>query len=291
MSQALKGTPFTFLFSVYNEGDLTDFDTTPTLTVTDAAGATVSTGALVNSTTGVYQATITAQTNVAELSAQLVGNISGNATTLTQDVSIVGNLVFTEAEARAFDDARLNSFTDAQISEARERVTNMFEEYCNVSFVPRYARVKFSGANRRDAWLLSPLRGIRLDGGAGYGREIQTLLGATDNTTAVSTANVEVYESGFRLTSGSWTWPTTSNPFPQTLAYEYGYASVPLDIKQAALILARHELSVKDVTDRMISYQDALGGVRLSTPGPNRPTGLPVVDETLNRYRRREVVL
>lgn len=73
--------------------------------------------------------------------------------------------------------------------------------------------------------------------------------------------------------------------------WERGFSVTPEPIKRAALALAHYELISSEITDRMVSFANELGTVRLSTPGKWTPTGIPLVDATLMRYDKRDTVL
>ena len=65
--------------------------------------------------------------------------------------------------------------------------------------------------------------------------------------------------------------------------------TAPDDIVYAAEQLARHyAISLKSrIPDRALSIQNDFGTVRLSTPAPNRASGLPEIDAILERRRHR----
>lgn len=65
--------------------------------------------------------------------------------------------------------------------------------------------------------------------------------------------------------------------------------TAPSDIAYCAEQLARHyALSLKSrIPDRALSIQNDFGTVRLSTPSPNRASGLPEIDAILERRRHR----
>jgi hypothetical protein len=74
------------------------------------------------------------------------------------------------------------------------------------------------------------------------------------------------------------------------VAYEYGWPTPPADVSRAAMILARYELVSSDISDRMVSFSNDLGEVRLSVPGNKYPTGIPIVDATLARYDETDLL-
>jgi len=64
-------------------------------------------------------------------------------------------------------------------------------------------------------------------------------------------------------------------------------ATAPAQIARAATLLARHIVleDVSRVESRALSISNEYGQVRLSTPGRLYPTGVPMVDAVLDRYR------
>lgn len=77
------------------------------------------------------------------------------------------------------------------------------------------------------------------------------------------------------------------------VAYAYGRSVLPADLQRACQALARQLLldGAAYMTDRARGIRDELGVTFLSTPGDRRPTGLPFVDATLNRYAEHVPVI
>lgn len=77
------------------------------------------------------------------------------------------------------------------------------------------------------------------------------------------------------------------------IAYVHGRAHLPADVQRACQALAR-QLLLDDgryMTDRARGVRDEFGVTFLSTPGEDRPTGLPMIDATLNRYARAGIAV
>ena len=148
----------------------------------------------------------------------------------------------------------------------------LFEEFCNVAFVPRYARVVLDGMLTRSLWLphlkINKLRSVTVDGVA---------LSTNDLN------QVAVYHFGKldRLAL----WPYSVQRQNIVVSYEHGYTSVPEDIARCGMALARYDFVINQLSDRFISYQNDLGVVRQAIPDECHPTGIPFIDATLRRYQ------
>jgi hypothetical protein len=269
-----------------NAADVGDVEVTITrgdgvTKIADAAAAT-------NGGSGVYTYDIpaTETTDLDYLTAVWTATTPGESLTTYEE--IVGSLIFSETDARSFDDGELGSATDAQIVVARDRITDTIEMYTGIAFGARYARRKWQHPMRTNHHRLDLNRGRHLVGGnGGSGYRPLTVISATDTGTALTPTDIETHPLGYLdRTVGTWSTASAATPWPIEVEYEYGYERIPGDIIDAALRLARYELVVSDVTDRMISFSDPnVGSVRLSIPSFRYPTGIPLVDAVLNRYR------
>jgi hypothetical protein len=293
MSQWLTKTAPVFAVAFAPDGDQADVgDVTVTVTpdnlaaiVTDDTTTKSGSGA-----TTIYTWTLpigNAQTPQV-LTLEWKRTATGEILTTTEE--LVGRLLFTETELRNYGDSKLsdeNVHTDTMLLDARQRVSDLFEEYCGRGFFPRYARAEWPGNSNQHAYALYPVDAQLRAGGPGHYRDLLEVLTATDFGTAQTVGDLTVMDRKIVHTTRAWTsYATRTTPLPIEVAYVYGLPSVPPDIKEAALALARYEVASRDITDRMISFADPnIGQIRLSTPGPDRPTGLPLVDSTLNRWR------
>jgi hypothetical protein len=269
--QVLKNTGAT-LQETFSAGAA---DGTVTVTLTHADGTSAGSGSAIHGTGGVYTFALAPQAELDLLSVVWSGSWSGVAQSITSQVEIVGGLLFSVADARAFGDQTLNDtvkYPDDVIRAARERIADAFEQVCSVAFVPRYAR---------DV----------LDGNGGYAIRVyhqrcNRVIAASINGVALTSgqlADITARQSGYLIrNSGAWDWSFAGRNV--VVAYEHGYPSAPPDIQRAALVLARYELVSNDISDRMIAFDSDLGQVRLSVPGRQYPTGIPIVDATLARY-------
>jgi len=248
-----------------------------TVSVKNAAGTEISTGNATSdeSLTGRYTYALDPQPNVASLTTTWSGTWDGAAQSFETSDEIVATQLFTLAELRDFDDKALadsNKWPDALLAAQRDQITDDFEQICNVSFIRRFRRDQLDGMLRRDLYLME--------------RKPQKILAASvdgDPLDDDTIAGLTLYQSGKLYRSTLWPW-NPLRPHNVVIDYEYGWQRVPAGIKRAALILARYELVTRDIGDRVVSVNTELGQVRLSVPGTNYPTGIPLVDAALSRY-------
>jgi hypothetical protein len=244
-----------------------------TVTVTNAAGTTVASGPA-TSTGNTYTFTLPPQPNLDELTVTWSGTFDGVAQSVTTYAEIVGTYLFRVDTARAFGDrvlADTTRYPDADIEAMRAEITDMFEQICKVSFITRYGRDVLDGTNSASIDLT-------------HRRPQRIISGSISGTalTAQQIADIALYPGGRAVwISGTW-WPWRRNSIQ--LDYEHGWAMTPPDIGYAALVLCRYQLVSNDISDRMIAFDNDLGTVRLSIPGRQFPTGIPIVDATLARY-------
>ncbi len=262
----------------YVDGTPTDVGTI-TIGIVDLDGTVIETPGTTttNNGDGTYTFSLAVQNDVNEL----VATWTAGAQAVVDEIHIIGGRLFTEAEARAYygsDLADDTVYTDAAIAEARDRITVEFGMIAVVAFVPTYFRETIAGNGGRILETEHP--------------RISQILAATIGTVAQTVADLQpdpklpyVYH-----TTGIWFHPTASDPFNVTISYVYGHSSVPPDIKRAALILARMELT-KDVTGQGIpeiasTFTDPLGtiGGFGANDMSGRWYGIPAVDAALRRY-------
>ena len=135
----------------YEDGVLVDEDSnTVTVTVTDALGNVLVTN---DSTTrvgvGHYRWVLPAQDDLNEFTIKWSGTFQGIDQTVTTYADVVGQHLYTVQGARAFgksnhleDDVK---YPAEEIIETREEITEMFEKFCRVSFVPKFGKTTQDG--------------------------------------------------------------------------------------------------------------------------------------------------
>lgn len=255
---------------------------TPTVSVVDATGAAVSTGAVSQVSGAEYASTLPPQASLASLTATWMATVSGLQQQIVTRAEIVGGHLFTLAELRSFGAippavsplASTSNFPDEALEDTRVRVAELFTDYCGVSFVPRYGRVTLDGDSSLSLWLPS--------------REVTRIRSVTVNGTALSStdlAGLVFYPYGqIDHDTGLTPWDGSA-PANVVVEYEHGYAVPPADVAREALVYARYLLTTSQLADRVLSTMTDMGVLRQSVPGPNTPTGILSVDAVLNRYR------
>lgn len=208
---------------------------------------------------------------------------AGDASTHTTYVEVVGGYYFTIAEARASDSSLTDTvkYPDALIVATRREVEEEFEQICQISFVPRYAKASHSG-NGRSSFLLQA-RDLT---------SVRSIRNYTDATTYTAWTADELAT----LVADQWGLVTsrTGLTFGYGLsnlefAYEHGFARPPAEVKRAAMQRLRYRMNeaLTGIPDRATSFSVAEGGTyRLDTAGALK-TGQPEVDAVLGRWSRR----
>lgn len=248
-----------------------------TAAATSGTGAAARTYAL----TGEYTAPLDRLTAVWTSAAQ-----SGNSpATITQTYEVIGDWLFTIAEARAAHPDLLEAtYPDATIQAIRERITEWFAEICGVSFVERFRRVVVSGDGTAELLLPEAMRVTAL-------RRAEERTSGTQTWTALSAgdlADVLVEPHGLlvRETIGTW----TAGRRNWRIGYEHGWEQVPEPIKHAAIRVLISQVFPSNHSDRALSETNSLGTFRLAAPDARtwgRWFGLPLVDVVLAEYNER----
>jgi hypothetical protein len=219
---------------------------------------------------GVYQVTVPAQSTVDTLTVDWTGTIAGSVVTARDIVEIVGGFIFGLAEARATPPVLdVTRYPTATLARKRISVEQECEEICGQAFVPRFARVAITAANR--ACLTLPHIKIRALRSVKIGGVAQSLTG------------LAVSESGV-ISGGIWNATTPATTI--IVEYEHGWEYPPEDIREAAMLRLRSRLSMGDtaVPLRALSFSLGDGGIyRISTPSGKR-TGIPDIDGPYERY-------
>lgn len=291
MQQVLRGAAATISAT---------FDSAPgatTVTVKRQDGTVVATytdaAATVSGNTASLALTPSDTATLDTLTATWTSASAGTATTLTE---IVGAVLFTVAEARAFyvtgntpplaDSAK---YPDDTITQARARITERFERICGVAFVPRYKFTTIAGVDWFSAQLPDrPLQTVR---------SFETQAPGSSTWTPYTSDQLAALQTDLSagiLTRGSLYYGTslyTELHLPSLtvrVGYEYGYVYPPEPIRRAALIAVVYELTPTNISERTMSFSDQNGQTyRYATPGKGQNSwyGLPSVDSILADYR------
>lgn len=183
-----------------------------------------------------------------------------------------GAAYFTVAELRAKYAALADTgkYPDAMVASAITRAEETIEKACDVAFVPR----------ERTAMIALPSRGI-----------LALPNNRVREVTAVSGPDTGVIDvDDTRLLAGSYLsysfWPTSETI---TVTYTHGHDEPPVQVRDAAMLLARQLLLKGPIDDRATQIPVEGGGVvNLSTPGLfGAETGIPDVDAVIRRYTER----
>ncbi len=296
--QILRSTAATLELQVYQAGDLTDLDATPTIALTDANGDTVTTGNVSKpvGTTGIYRSLLPAQADLKTLKAVWSGNLDGSAVSFTQHYEIVGNLLFTEADARG---ARFTgqqsplsdetAYPDAAIARMRELITTQFEKKSDRSWITRYCRMELHGDGSRE---ISLYRGHArdVDGNESGGPRRLWNVRRIISVKIDDVAYTDFALHGRRLINTATTWPraTHANPFNIVVEYEYGEDPVDLEARENGLRTVVANLIPSDVPD----YSQTISQTNQSTSYV-QDQGLRVwpakTKEWLDRYPARRI--
>ena len=287
--EILRSVPATLELLVYNDGVLTNLDANPTLIVTDGNGDVVATGAVTKpgSTTGTYRATLAGQDDLKVLDAVWSGLLGAAPVTFHQDYEIVGNLLFTEADARSASIVGMQTplsddtkYDDAYLADWRAVITDLMEQRIQRGVIQRYCRLKVGGGQPLDlSYGYTKLASGALLNRPGRLWDIKRIISANANGTPVDPADLEIV--GYKVYGHSWPRATTSNPLNVTVEYEYGPDPVWAETHQRALELLLANAVPKGYPTSATSLSNEDGTFRITT--------FPVVvEEFFNQYRRRK---
>lgn len=286
----LAGVPGQIEVLVYQDGDLVDPEAmpAPSVTVRDAAGATVASGEanIVGGDSGRLTFTLTAAQNArpALLTATWTMTIGATEYVIQTTHETVGELLFTLAEARAFDEAALSdasNYPTDTILRGRDLILDAFTQICGFTFGTRYARDVLDGSGCAEIEVREQkVTAVRSIAERTVGSQTFTAYSVDD------LADVLVYPTGrlIRETRGSFLTGRRN----VAVEYEHGAAPIPLEIREAALRLMRDKLVSSALPDRATSQASEFGAFSLSTAGKSGAWfGIPRVDAVLDRLRRR----
>lgn len=276
----LRSSPATLELQVYNNGTLTDLDANPTLVVTDANGTTVSSGAVTKpgapNNVGVYRSVLPGQANLSLLGAAWTGLLAGAAVTFHQSYEVVGNLLFTEAEARSepivgqqpalADDTK---YSDTLIANWRAVIGELFEDRLHQGVIRRYCRTRFHGEGGQ-VLDLAKGRPVTSTGSVlrrpGRRWDIAQIISATINGDPVADLDDLIIDGHWLYhTTGSWPRASLTTPLNITVEYEYGPDPVSWEARQAGLDLLLANAAPKGFPSTATSLSNEDGTFRIAT--------------------------
>lgn len=294
VERVLRNTAATVSVTFTSGSTAVEADASVTVVAKKADGTTLfSTTATNDPAVGVYKVVISPQANLNFLTLTWTGTFSGTSISIDTYVEIVGGFYFSISELRAADSALANTsrFPDAALIDARLDVETEFEEICNRAFVPRFNRENIREFSWRDD-----------DKGKYKEAELEfpdvfRITGASIGATSYSSVDTLAWETSYWIEPGYGTalnfrggpiLTGTIMSVPTFIQYEYGFQSVPMQIKQKALKRARLNLlgmgSTIDPRATTMILPD-IGSVNLATPGiRGSETGIPDIDVVLRRY-------
>lgn len=286
--RVLRNTGAVLEQSFYLDGELANADGAVTITITRSDSTAVATGAATsNPSTGKYDYTLAPQADLNILKAVWTGTFSGVVQSVTSYVEIVGNHLFTEAQARSFDDASLSDTTkyaDSDIADARDRITDLLEHHTGVAWVPRFARETLDGnQSPYVARLYSNTGSLRL-----RHTRVSRLLSVAVGGTAYSSpelAALYLYDWGDIESLTPW----LAGYRNIVVEYEHGYDYLVDGVDRIALRWLRTMLVSSDIDSRVVAMTDA-GGESYSY-SRSTPSGIPEVDNWIASHDQRLVAV
>lgn len=273
-------------------GTLVAASGTPTIVVTRSDGTTVAgVSAVSTSTTGVYQATIPAQTALDVLTATLTATVATFARTVSETVTLISERLVPLWMLR--EDSELTAISTEAILRLSDVVHDWFRDALNFPPVPESYRrewvQEYPTQRLRVPAVYFPTALIALTYGRGQGAFTYD---------AGFLANVEPIEGGFEFKDTGTFAPvdflrgTNRGTFPQGVYSAFvthggPWDRVPEDLVRAAASLARYAARTSNLPERARRIETADTIVDLSMPSAAYPTGLPDVDAAIIRYGLR----
>lgn len=268
------------------DGGLNSTAAVVTYGVTAADGTSVvAAGTAAATTSGVAVGSLTAA-QTAALGILTFAWTDDGQVVATSTVEVVGGYYASIQEIRQSDpsiEANPQKHPTAKIIRIRREAETLFDDVCDRAFVPRFTRQRISGMGSDrvvlPSWDLRRLRSVRI---------------YSNSTTYTSWTQAELDSvpasgSGVAVRTDGGVWDYGCDNL--VAEWEHGANNPPADLKSAFLVYVRYLLNqdVSGVPARATAIVDGPGGgtFRISTPGIGKSiTGLPEVDEVLDRYRR-----
>ncbi len=271
MQQAPTGTDATVTSPPFVAADgytPTDTAVFATVTVTSAAGQTLTVSAVSNlSAAGLYSVTIQGLASPDLLTLVWTGQVAGADQRWEHQVEVVGGFYVTLGEMYAYNDVDSSKYPPERINELRAEFEDIAERWTGQAWVPRFATERLCGS------LLS--RMVPRD-----------LVAVTDYYSTVVDFSGWLLDRTGQVQSWFGSYSLNAGTAPYTVAYTHGADRPPADLVAACKTYIRAKL-LEDgnrIGKDTLSFADPSGGTtRYSTPDWNagRPTGLLDVDRVL----------
>jgi len=213
-----------------------------------------------------------------------VTTAEGTSATATANQYTYTATLFTEAEARAFNNDKLADtvkYPLSDIAAAEARIRAQFTDICGVYFVPTTTSEYLDG-DGSDTIYVSEFDVASVTACITYATDLTV----SETFDATDLLDLAIYpHTGRIVRRQQGTFPVGQNNV--YITYVHGYTTVPADIKRAALMVLLTELTYTSVGDRTTSFSDGNMTFQLATAGrTNQWYGLPLVDSVLARHRR-----
>jgi len=273
--RVLRTSQMTLSHTFYVDGAATAPTGTLQAVVTRTAdGTTVSGSPFTYSVTGTTCTfALPAQASLDTITVDWTGTVAGAVVTARDYVEVVGGFLFDLGTAKTRHS--LGTYTFAQLADGRTDVEQECERICRLAFVPRFAFETHTGSGTAVLGVRWPavraVRSVKVSGVA---------------WSAPDVAALQCLDHGAIARPAGAVWPAG---VPVVVEYEHGLDVPPGEVGDAAMLRMASRLGrpKSGIPDRAQSYAVADGGVyRLSMPGAEA-TGIPDVDATYQRWRRR----
>lgn len=268
----LQGAAASLSASWYSGDTVTDPGTV-TVAVTSATGAEVKAAGTATSGTGAAPRTVALTTTdtatLTRLTAVWTSATSGNKTTYHE---IVGGFYLELADIRALSGLDNTArHTTAELAAARTWFETLAEKWCDVAFVPRYAKYDRQRRYAADIYLNPMPRAVQA---------------ATVDGSTISTGDWDLHDDGY--VSG-----VTVAAGRLVVHHTHGFDAPDTEIVEAAKIAIRSKLLTDQsgMPSRQLLLSNELGTVRLAQPGAKAATGIPEVDRVLNDHMFHQALI
>lgn len=276
VTQVLAGQQTNLTLTAYSDGTATDQGTF-TIGIVDANGTeVVAPGTPVTDPAdGTYTYTLAAQDDPKFL---IVTWTEAGGLTYTTFVEVIGNVLFTEAAARAFEDGKLSDTTkydDAEIAQVRMEVTDWLEAQTGRSWIPRYRRATLRGTGTAILNLRHAVRTEGGSGGEGAMTDITELLSAKIGDTVIDVDDIDIDGHLLDLTTRPW----TAGRRPDIVVeYVYGLPHPRSGVTRIALLEAVDRAVASRLSRAATSSTDELGTYGWDPQNNGRPSRIAEVN-------------
>lgn len=274
VTQVIAGQSTTLTIGIDADGDPTD-QGSGTLTLTDWDDAPVGTPITLAATAdpGIYTAAVPAIADPTVLRATI--NFPDVGLTIAHGaIEVVGGVVFTERQARAFSDGRLADtakYTDADISAERARITDWLEAETGQGWIPRWRRLVFTnGGSVVSAEQATVTFGA--SGGQGARRDIHRVLASANDHGPISGVDTDGDTLITGLPAGRC-----------TVDVVYGHPFLADGVDRIALLELIDRLPASRIPRSAVRAQDDLATVGWEPQNNGRPSRVPDVNAWLRR--------